>query len=118
MAIDPANGTPTEHDFGSPATSQNDAAGAAIRRQGITFVSGYDGAGGNLLPFTVAELLSASPVTISGTMDVSPTTDPDTITLVASGPFTVGDLTFTSEALTFLDNPPFPGGIVNEIRTC
>ena len=114
VSIDTANGGPPST-IQLNAASQDVAAGGQYT-QVITFVSGYDGAAGPI-SFSVDELLNASPVTISGTMDVSPTTDPDSITLAASGPFTVGDLTFTSEALTFLDSPPFPDGIVNETLT-
>ena len=114
VPIDTANGTPpstiqlvgTQNDsFSTPGTFA----------QGLQFNSGYDGVGGPI-PFSLSELFDVdgvfNTVTLTGTMDVSSTTYPDSITINSGTPVQFGSLTLTVIGQTFLDNPPFPGGVL------
>jgi hypothetical protein len=93
--------------------------------QGLQVVSGYDGVGA-LVPFTVNENITVDGMTesvaISGTMNVSTTTAPDTITINTGTPITFGSVSLTVVGQTFNDVPPYnnpPGaqGVYNGEQT-
>jgi PEP-CTERM motif len=118
--IDTANGTPASNISLAAASS----AGLSLDTtfgQNLHFFSGYDGAAGPI-PFSLFEnvtitdelsLISETQwIAVTGSENVSPTSDPDTISLDAGQTYnfsTVG-VSFTTRALTFFDAPPFPGG--------
>ena len=96
------------------AGSENVAMGPdAVFTQGFTFTSGYDGFGGPV-DFSISDLFQVAGLkfnyNVMGVMNVSPTADPDTITILES-PMTVDGFTFSVEGFSFQDAPPFPGGI-------
>jgi hypothetical protein len=84
--------------------------------QPFTFLSGYDGNGGPV-PFSFTESVTLSGTagtgTISGVMDVSPTSAPDMITIDGGNFFEVNGLELYLNPLTFADNPPYPGGTLS-----
>ncbi len=85
----------------------------AVFTQGFTFTSGYDGFGGPV-DFSISDPFEVGCLqfnyNVTGVMDVSPTADPDTITILES-PMTVDGVTFSVEGISFQDAPPFPGGV-------
>ena len=91
----------------------------AVFTQGFTFTSGYDGFGGPV-DFSISDPFQVGCLqfnyNILGVMDVSPTADPDTITILEN-PMTVDSVTFSVEGISFLDAPPFPGGVTNGVLT-
>ena len=114
VLIDTANGTPPSS-ISLGASAENVGIGGQFTQE-IVFTSGYDSVAGPV-DFSVTELIDSVSVTISGVMYVSNTADPDTITLTGGTTFDIGDLKLTSEALTFFDSAPFPGGVGGETLT-
>lgn len=112
VPIDVATGTPPSTiTFGA---STQDVPVPGTFTQSLTFLSGYDGMAGPV-NFSVDELFTiggvTQTVTLTGFENVSPTTDPDTVTINAGPTYTFGNLTLTALGQTFPDAPPFPGGI-------
>ena len=108
-----ANGTPPSQFTLNGGVLLLNPGGSGSFTQQVNFTSGYDGFA-TTVPFSFSEVIDVDGVdglfTFNGNFDVSPTTDPDTVTFLASGPTTINGYTFSSEELTFHDAPPFPGG--------
>lgn len=114
IPIDISNGTPPST-IQLLGTQNNSFAAPGTFSQGLEFNSGYDGVGGPI-PFSASELFDVdgvfNTVILTGTMDVSSTTFPDSITINGGTPVQFGNLTLTVVGQTFLDNAPFPGGVL------
>jgi hypothetical protein len=120
VAIDVTNGLPAST-IGLDGSTISGVNAPGTFNQTLHFFSGYDAVGGPV-GFSLVESVTVTnestlvsetqTITIFGQEIVSPTNDPDTGQIFA-GPsylFNTLGVYFTPEALTFLDNPPFPGG--------
>lgn len=118
VVLDTANGTPPSSVTLAP-TSVTVAPGGQFT-QSLSFLSGYDGAGGPI-PFSFSEDFTVDGTSgsylFTGTFLVSPTTDPDTMIFDAGAPTLIGSDILTLQALTFPDSPPFPGGLTTQNLT-
>ena len=111
IALDTANGTPPSN----VTLEAVDATSGSSFSQGLTFVSGYDGAGGPI-PVAFSEVFSdgtnTATANFTGTFLVSPTADPDTFTLDPTS-FSLDGTIYNFAGTSFVDNPPFPGGTLS-----
>ena len=112
VSIDTANGTPASTiTFGTVANTSISTPGSFVLPG--TFVSGYDGVAGPI-PFSIDVALTVGGVTktitLLGSELVSPTSDPDTISIFAGSPVIFGGYLLAAQSQDFFDNPPFPNG--------
>ena len=112
VSIDTANGTPASTiTFGTVANTSISTPGSFVLPG--TFVSGYDSVAGPI-PFTIDVALTVGGVTktitLLGSELVSPTSDPDTISIFAGLPVIFGGYQLAAQPQDFFDSPPFPNG--------